>query len=220
VLRLGGVVTVLFVLAASASAAHAQEPSVAATADNQFFPQHLTVPPNTTVYWDNRGTNHNVKFEDGLFEEPADPLPTPWRVWRHFDNPGVYRYYCEAHGGPGGQGMSGTITVAANAAPTLTGLKAKPRRICFRRTRRCRTTRGVVSFRLSEPARVFGALDRIGGSPDQSAAMEVDILGKAGLNSFRLSGRRLVRGVYRLTLAAEDPDGNESDPAVIRVRVK
>jgi plastocyanin len=211
---------VLLVFAAGVPAAHAQGSSVAATADNQFFPQHLTVPPNTTVSWDNRGTNHNVKFEDGLFEEPADPLPTPWTVSRHFDNPGVYRYYCEAHGGPGGQGMSGTITVVANAAPTLTGLTAKPRRICFRRSRRCRTTRGVVSFRLSEPARVFGGLDRIGGPPDQAPAMDVDMPGKAGLNSFRVSGRRLKRGLYRLTLAAEDTDGNESDPAVIRLRVK
>lgn len=210
----------LFVLVAGAPAADAQDPSVAATAENQFFPQHLTVPPNTTVYWDNRGTNHNVKFEDGLFEEPADPLPTPWRVWRHFDDAGVYRYYCEAHGGPGGQGMSGTVTVAANAAPTLTALSAKPRRVCHRRTRRCRTTRGVISFRLSEAARVSGGLDRIGGAPDQSSAMDFDIPGKAGLNTFRVSGRRLAPGVYRLTLAAEDQDGNESDPAVIRLRVK
>jgi plastocyanin len=208
------------VLAAGVPAAHAQDRSVAATADNTFFPQHLTVPPNTTVYWDNRGTNHNVHFEDGLFDEPADPLPTPWRVWRHFDAPGVYRYYCESHGGPGGQGMSGTVTVAANAAPTLTGLSAKPRRICRKRTRRCRTTRGVISFQLSEAARVFGGLDRIGAPPDQASGLEVDIPGKAGLNALRVSGRELLPGVYRLTLAAEDADGNESDPAVIRVRVR
>jgi hypothetical protein len=116
--------------------------------------------------------------------------------------------------------MSGTVTVAANAAPTLTGLSAKPRRICQRRTRRCRTTRGVISFQLSEAARVFGGLDRIGAPPDQAPAMEVDVPGKAGLNTLRVSGRELLPGVYRLTLAAEDTDGNESDPAVLRLRVK
>src|SRR3954470_18898649 len=77
-------------------------PVVVATSGNEFFPRSLTVPPDTTVYWENRGTFHNVRFEDGAFEEPADPEATPWRVWRHFDVPGTYRYYCEMHGGPGG----------------------------------------------------------------------------------------------------------------------
>lgn len=205
------------------SAAFGQEPqgpgpTVVATADDKFFPRALTVPPNTAVYWENRGLDHNVKFEDGLFEQPADPMPTPWRVWRHFDAEGVYRYYCESHGGPGGVGMSGVVTVAANASPVLGSLKVTPRRVCNRRTRRCRKTTAVVSFRLSEAARVSGGIDPI-GAPEGREAIDLDKPGKAGLNKVKVPAKSFTAGVYRVTLAAEDTDGNESDPAVVRFRV-
>src|SRR3954447_26570269 len=130
--------------------------TVAATADNTFTPKTLTIPPNTTVYFENRGLSHNVHFDDGKFEGPTDPQPTPWRVWRHFDQPGTYRYYCELHGGPNGQGMSGTVFVETGAAPRLEKLTVAPRRVCNRRTRRCRKTGAVVRFTLSENARVTG----------------------------------------------------------------
>jgi hypothetical protein len=191
---------------------------VAATAENQFFPRSLTVPPNTTVYWENRGLNHNVKFEDGLFEQPADPLATPWRVWRHFDVEGTYRYYCEAHGGPGGQGMSGVVTVVANASPVLASLKVAPRRVCNRRTKRCRATTAVVTYRLSEAARVSGGVDPV-GAPAGREGFEFATDGKAGANKLKFPAKPLAPGVYRVTVAAEDEDGNESDPASVRFRV-
>src|SRR3954449_3474928 len=74
--------------------------TVAATADNTFTPKTLTIPPNTTVYFENRGLSHNVHFDDGKFEWPTYPQPTPGPVWRHSDDPGTYTYYCEMHGGP------------------------------------------------------------------------------------------------------------------------
>jgi plastocyanin len=211
-------------LAVYPSAAAGQEPqgpgpTVAATAENQFFPRSLTIPPNTTVYWENRGLQHNVKFEDGLFEQPADPMSTPWRVWRHFDNEGTFRYYCESHGGPGGMGMSGVITVAANASPVLSSLKASPKRPCSRRTRRCRRTTVTLTFRLSEPARVAGGIDPV-GSPAGREGMDLSVDGKAGVNRLKIPVRRWRPGLYAVTLAAEDSDGNESDPSVVRFRVK
>jgi plastocyanin len=210
-------------LAVSPTAAARQEPqgpgpTVAATSGNQFFPRSLTVPPNTTVYWENRGLNHNVKFEDGLFEQPADPLATPWRVWRHFDNEGTFRYFCEAHGGPGGAGMSGVVVVAANASPVLASLKATPRRVCKRRTRRCRRTTAVVTFSLSEAAKVSGGVDP-DGAPAGREGIDISVDGKAGKNRLKIPVRPLAPGLYKLTLAAEDADGNESDPAVVRFRV-
>lgn len=36
-----------------------------------------------------------------------------------FDSAGVYPYYCQFHGGPGGAGMSGVITVNAGGTPNL-----------------------------------------------------------------------------------------------------
>ena len=214
---------VLALSAACPGAAFGQEPqgpgpTVAATTENQFVPRSVTVPPNTTVYWENRGLNHNVKFEDGLFEQPADPLSTPWRVWRHFDAEGTYRYYCEAHGGPGGAGMSGVVTVAANASPVLASMKAAPRRVCNRRTKRCRKTTVVVTYALSEPARVSGGLDPV-GSPAGRESADLEMQGKTGKNRLKIPAKLLAPGVYRVTLAAEDEDGNESDPVSVRFRV-
>src|SRR3954471_14793225 len=147
------VLGILASLAAAPAIADGPSPVVEPTTDNEFFPKTLTVPPGTTVYWENRGIAHNVKFEDGQFEQPADPSPTPWRVWRKFDVPGTYRYYCEMHGGPGGQGMSGVVVVEAGADPRLSGLSVAPRHVCRHRTRRCRQVRGAIRFTLSEDAR-------------------------------------------------------------------
>ena len=191
-----------------------------ATTGNEFFPRTLTAPPGTTVYWENRGGIHNVKFEDGKFEQPADPGATPWRVWRKFDTPGVYRYYCEMHGGPGGEGMSGTIKVEAGAAPRLTKLKVTPRQICSKRTSKCRKVGAVISYKLSERARVTGGIDPVGKpSGRRSRDLEVEVA-KRGANSLRISGTKWQPGRYKVTLSAEDQDGNESNPATAFFRVQ
>jgi plastocyanin len=187
-------------------------PTVAATADNTFTPKTLTIRPNTTVYFENRGLAHNVHFDDGKFEGPTDPQPTPWRVWRHFDEAGTYRYFCELHGGPNGQGMSGTIIVDPNAAPVLARLRVKPRRVARKR----RTT---VRFTLSEDARVAGGIDPVGGRAGRRG-LDVEWAGKRGANAFRVSARKLDPGLYRIKLSAEDADGNESDAATTYLRVK
>jgi hypothetical protein len=190
-----------------------------ATSGNEFFPKTLTVPPDTTVNFENRGLAHNVRFEDGAFEEPADPEATPWRVWRHFDVPGEYPFYCEMHGGPGGKGMSGTIVVQTGAEPRLSALSVAPRRICDRRTRRCRRVRAAIRYKLSEDARVTGGIDPI-GAPAGRAARDIEVAGKRGANVIRLSGRKFTPGAYRVVLSAEDVDGNESDAVSAYFRVK
>lgn len=193
---------------------------VSATLENEFFPRTLTVMPGTTVHWENRGLDHNVKFDDGSFEQPAEPSPTPWRVSRHFDREGTFNYHCEAHGGPGGQGMSGTIIVEAGAAPTLANLRVRPRRLCRRKTRRCRRTRARIRFTLSEDARVAGWIDPVGAPAGRrSRDLELDD-GREGANTIRIRGRAFRPGRYRVTLAAEDADGNASEPARARFRVK
>jgi plastocyanin len=194
-------------------------PTVAATADNTFTPKTITIPPNTTVYFENRGLSHNVHFDDGKFQGPTDPQPTPWRVWRHFDQVGTYAYHCDLHGGPNGQGMSGVVIVEANAGPVLAKLQVRPRKVCNRRTRHCRTTGASVSYTLSEDARVFGGVDPVGGRAGRRGR-DLQFTGKKGANSFRVSGLKLDPGRYKLTLAAEDSDGNDSDPATVYFRVK
>jgi plastocyanin len=102
-LAAGSTVTVIPALAA--------DQTVTATSSDQFTPVNVTVSQGEKVTWTNAGGDHNVKFDDGSFEQPASPNSSNWTVSRTFNGPGTFRYYCEAHGGPGGAGMSGTVEV-------------------------------------------------------------------------------------------------------------
>ncbi|MEW6566843.1 MAG: plastocyanin/azurin family copper-binding protein [Chloroflexota bacterium] len=75
-----------------------------------FSPAHLGVRAGTTVVWTNHDTARHSTTSDGgvwdsgLFDEEE-------RFSFKFDLPGVYPYYCSAHGGMGGAGMSAEVTV-------------------------------------------------------------------------------------------------------------
>ncbi len=99
------------IVALMAVPAGAADQSVTTTPGNEFSPAAVTIDLNEKVTWSNGGGFHNVKFDDGSFEEPSAPDPTGWRVDRTFDKAGTYRYHCEAHGAPGGSGMAGQVTV-------------------------------------------------------------------------------------------------------------
>jgi plastocyanin len=81
--------------------------------NNAFNPSSLTVPRGTTVTWSwaSAAVQHNV------VPDATEPVTSggfangPHTYQYRFDNPGTFRYYCANHGGPGGFGMSGTITV-------------------------------------------------------------------------------------------------------------
>jgi hypothetical protein len=82
----------------------------------------------------------------------------------------------------------------------------------------------MVRFRLSEPARVRVAVERVGASKGHAARAHARIVsGKRGTNSFRLQariGRRTLRpSAYRLTLVATDPSGNRSKPVERRFTI-
>jgi plastocyanin len=103
------------VLVASAfggGAAQAAEHQVSVSS-NVFSPPDLTVAVGDTVRWTNTMGSHNVKFDDGSFEEPLDAIGPPWTRVRPFTTAGAFRYYCEAHGGPNGVGMAGIVQVSA-----------------------------------------------------------------------------------------------------------
>jgi plastocyanin len=88
--------------------------------DNQFVLPRVGVKPGESVTWTNTGNGaHNVAFDDGSFISPSPPSLGPWTTSRTFDSAGSYRYYCQVHGGPGGQAMSGIVDVnlAGNGAP-------------------------------------------------------------------------------------------------------
>ena len=76
-----------------------------------FNPGTATVKVGTTVTWLHRdgGANHTVTADDDSFTSGL--MTENNRFSFTFDTPGTYAYYCEFHGGAGGAGMSGVITV-------------------------------------------------------------------------------------------------------------
>ena len=93
-------------------------------ADNSFQPRDVTVDEGDTVLWSQSGTRpHTVTADDGSFDSAGGGSATMSQgsTFSHvFGSAGTFRYYCKIHGGPGGVGMSGTVTVRAAQAPTTT----------------------------------------------------------------------------------------------------
>jgi len=91
--------------------AAAQAPSTIAVQDDLFNPAQVQTSSGTTLTWSNGGAEqHTITADDGSFDSgttnPGDTFSFT------FPAPGTYPYYCQIHGGPGGQGMAGTIVVS------------------------------------------------------------------------------------------------------------
>ena len=117
---------VLVVLFAAAPAAFGVSPASADSQqvpvqDNAFIPPGVAVKPGESVTWTypSNTETHNVNFDDGSFTNPPMPTSGPWTSSRTFTTPGTFRYHCQNHGGPGGQGMHGIVYV--NATGTVPG---------------------------------------------------------------------------------------------------
>ena len=83
--------------------------------DTAFEPQELTVSVGTTVRWVNDSDlPHTTTADDGTWDSGNMDAGATFEFT--FEEPGEYPYYCEFHGGPGGEGMSGTITVTESGA--------------------------------------------------------------------------------------------------------
>ena len=113
---------VLGLLLAIAGFALAPTPAQAATVNVtasgfSFAPTAVTIRPGDTVVWNNTSGIHNVHFDDNSFVQPPTTQSAPWQVQRTFGAAGLFRYYCELHGGPGGSGMAGIVKVTS--APRL-----------------------------------------------------------------------------------------------------
>jgi len=103
---------VTLILAATApAAARAQGTEVAASMGDDFFdPDEVPVAVGGTVTWTNDGRNpHTVIADDGSFDSGRMEAGDTFTL--AFDEPGVHRFYCRYHGGPGGLGMAGAAVV-------------------------------------------------------------------------------------------------------------
>jgi plastocyanin len=102
--------TVAATIAPTAVSQAPARPTTAQIADDTFSPKEIGVPVGTTLVWTRTGTHpHTVTADDGSFDSGL--LRGTDQFQRTFDAAGVYAYYCDVHGGPGGVGMSGVITV-------------------------------------------------------------------------------------------------------------
>lgn len=85
--------------------------------DDRFVPKSVTVDAGTTLAWRNTGANlHTVTAEDGSFDSGLMSAGDTFTVV--VDEPGAIAYFCSIHGGPGGAGMAGVVTVRAAAPPS------------------------------------------------------------------------------------------------------
>ena len=95
----------------------------------RFEPATLEIAVGDTVTFVNGGGFHNVKSDpdavtafrcaDGCDETGGngDLSSALWQATVEFPTAGTAGYYCEQHGGPGGGGMSGVITIV-DGTPT------------------------------------------------------------------------------------------------------
>jgi len=80
----------------------------------RFEPADVTIFVGETVTWEWAPTaiDHNVVPDDGITPASSGALASAPKTYSYtFNDLGPFAYYCENHGGPGGIGMSGTVTV-------------------------------------------------------------------------------------------------------------
>jgi plastocyanin len=78
--------------------------------DNSYEPQEVEVSSGTTVNWTNDGdAPHTVTADNGSFD--SGNMDSGDDFSETFVEPGRYPYFCEYHGGEGGEGMSGVVVV-------------------------------------------------------------------------------------------------------------
>lgn len=83
--------------------------------DNAYQPKQIEVDAGTTVVWTQEGQlPHTVTANDGSFD--SGEMGQGDTYSRTFQQPGSYPYYCTFHGAPG-EGMAGTVVVAATGGP-------------------------------------------------------------------------------------------------------
>jgi plastocyanin len=127
---LGVVAVVLFVASPVSAADHA-----VALQNNLFVPKALTVAQGDKVVWtDNDAAPHSVTSDDGSFASPGDcsSPATCMKLGDTFEHtfatPGTYAYYCKIHGGPGGAGMAGTVTVTGGSTTSRANVTTTTKR--------------------------------------------------------------------------------------------
>jgi plastocyanin len=96
--------------AGTAAAPQKAAPVTVAIQVLSFVPQDITVPVGTRVAWVNDGGRHQIVADDDSFKSQQLTAAQQKFVYQ-FRRPGLFPYHCYFHGGAGGKGMSGVVTV-------------------------------------------------------------------------------------------------------------
>jgi plastocyanin len=207
-----------------ASPATAQAADMTVTVGDDFFsPDEVRIEPGDTVTWNWAGTDeHTVTSYMGSGETFDSDLRTAPATFTHtFNKRGRFQYFCKPHPAS----MDSVVQVGEplppppipapdTLKPSVTGLRAKHKRLCARRTRRCRRRSTKLVFTLSEDATVRVRISRAGRTRKSFKRS----LGK-GRRSIKLSARGLRPGRYRAGLVARDAAGNDSVRKAVPFRV-
>src|SRR5918995_3943171 len=101
------------VWAFAATAAQAQGTTTIKAGDSAWQPAEVTVPTGTTVRWefDQTSLPHTVTSTGTNWDPPLNESREPGgpAVTYEFDEPGIYTFRCDLHGG-----MTGTVTVESD----------------------------------------------------------------------------------------------------------
>lgn len=90
----------------------AQDTPTVSVQDNLFNPSLVQTSSAATITWTNAdAVPHTITADDGSFDSGI--ISSGGTFTTTFAESGTYAYYCQIHGGPGGQGMAGTIVIAS-----------------------------------------------------------------------------------------------------------
>lgn len=94
---------------------YSQTNHIIQVANFQFTPSNLTITVGDTVTFQWVSGSHTTTSDSTTGNNSWDvPINSTSKVFQKvITTPGLHRYYCIPHGGPGGVGMSGTITANA-----------------------------------------------------------------------------------------------------------
>ena len=118
---------------------------------------------------------------------------------------------------PGPTGNTGAITTAA-LAPKILSATLSSKKICTRRSARCRTRSATLRLLLSKAARIEVRIRRAGGS--RKLVRRIRSQANAGAGDVTIKSRLLARGRYRITTVATDDAGRRSAPVHHTITVR
>jgi plastocyanin len=184
--------------------------------DFSFVPTEVQIQPGQSVTWHWAGpSDHTVTADPGQGESfNSGELGVGATFTHTFTHNGSFTYFCQIH-----PSMRATVNVGSPNTTRLriSGLRAKPTKLCSRRTSSCRARATKLTFRLSETATVRLKVASI-RHPRKTLKRLTRQL-SAGRHSLKVSARGLGVGRYRATLVATDLAGNRSQAASVRFRV-